>query len=313
VLTDQKPEVPKANSSERQPILTERVFLGPDGCLRPILRALLFFLGVMAVQREVGIALYGVLHDAPLETQLYWSSLTLVVALLLVSWIFLRVLDGRSFSLLGLTYRRGWTTQLMGGFALGVGLQLVIAAALLAARAVHFSGGAEFDLLFWKRVLGNGLLFALAAAVEELFFRGYGFQRLIDSIGTGGALLATSALFGFMHLNNPNATFFSTLNTFLAGILLAMPYVRTRRMWMQIGLHWSWNFAMATIVSMPVSGLRFGGSLFRTEDKGPVWLTGGQYGPEGGVVVTIVCLLAIIWFLLTGKLTPSPDTQEDLQ
>lgn len=306
-------ESPKANRPPQQPIASERVFLGGDGRLRPIFRALLFFLAVFVVNVEVGRLVYGATHSSSLWTQLFWSSLALVAAFLMLSWVFLRAADGRSFSSLGLTFRRGWWTQLAGGFALGLVLQLLIAAVLLVAHAVHFSRGSTFDLQFFKRVAGNGLLFALAAAVEELSFRGYGFQRLIDSIGTGGALVGTSALFGFMHIWNPNASFFSTLNTILAGILLAMPYVRTRRMWMQIGLHWSWNFAMATILSLPVSGLRFSGNLFHTLDAGPTWLTGGSYGPEGGAAVTVICLIAIVWLFLTRKLTPSPVTQEDLQ
>lgn len=297
----------------RQKPAAERAFLGTDGRLRPIFRALLFFLAVFVVNVEVGRVVYIATHNSSLWAQFFWSSLVLVIAFLLVSWVFLRAIDGKGFSALGLTFRRGWLMQLVGGFALGIVLQLLIAAVFLATHAVQFSRGGAFDLQFCKRVAGNGLLFALAAAVEELSFRGYGFQRLMDSIGTGGALVGTSALFGLMHLGNPNASFFSTLNTILAGILLAMPYVRTRRMWMQIGLHWSWNFAMATVLSLPVSGLQFRGNLFHSLDVGPKWLTGGSYGPEGGAAVTVVSLLAIIWLFLTRKLTPSPDTQEDLQ
>lgn len=304
---------PPENRPARQPILSERVFLGTGGRLRPIFRALLFFLVVFVINVEVGRVVFSATRNASMWAQLFWSSLSLVAAFLLLSWVFLRYADGRKFSTLGLSVRRGWGKQLSGGFALGVGLQLLIAAVFLATRTVNYSWGDTFDLLFWKRVAANLMLFALAAAVEELAFRGYGFQRLMDSIGTGGALVATSALFGLLHLGNPNATFFSMLNTILAGILLAMPYIRTRSMWMQIGLHWSWNFGMATIVSLPVSGLKFGANLFSARGTGPVWLTGGSYGPEGGAVVTLVCLAAILWFFLTRKLAPSPAIEEDLQ
>ena len=157
------------------------------------------------------------------------------------------------------------------------------------------------------------MLFAIAATVEELSFRGYALKWLMWSIGTPAALVISSILFGVGHLFNPGATFFSTLNTVLAGILLAVPYVRTRSMWMQIGLHWSWNFVLATIVSLPVSGLNFGPRFFVTADSGPHWLTGGNYGPEGGAAVTIVCVAGIGWLLSTRLLKPSPSAQKDLQ
>jgi hypothetical protein len=156
-------------------------------------------------------------------------------------------------------------------------------------------------------------MFAMAATVEELSFRGYALKWLTWSIGAPAAVVLSSILFGAGHLFNPGATFFSTLNTALAGILLAVPYVRTRSMWMQIGLHWSWNLVLATIVSLPVSGINFGPHLFITEDSGPHWLTGGTYGPEGGAVVTIVCVAGIAWLLSTKLLKPSPSAQKDLQ
>lgn len=156
-------------------------------------------------------------------------------------------------------------------------------------------------------------MFAMAATVEELSFRGYALKWLTWSIGAPAAVVLSSILFGAGHLFNPGATFFSTVNTALAGLMLAIPYVRTRSMWMQIGIHWSWNLLLATVVSLPVSGLNFGPHLFITEDSGPHWLTGGTYGPEGGAAVTIVCVVGIAWLLSTRLLKPSPSTQKDLQ
>jgi len=157
------------------------------------------------------------------------------------------------------------------------------------------------------------LLFAIAATVEELAFRGYAFKWLMWSVGTPAALIILGILFGAAHLTNPNPTFLSTVNTALAGILLAIPYVRTRSMWMQIGVHWSWNLVLCTIVSLPVSGINFGPGLFITENSGPRWLTGGNYGPEGGAAVTFVCAAGIAWLLSTNLLKPSPSARKDLQ
>jgi membrane protease YdiL (CAAX protease family) len=312
------PTEPQSNKSNdvrepRQPLWAERVFLNDGWRLRPILRVLLFAVGVFLVRLEVGSSLFERLKGMTLWRQLFWSSLVLSVAFLALSWIFVRLVDGRRYSTLGLNFQRGWARQLGIGFGVGAALQLLVMAILVGTRSVSYSGGVTHDFFFWKHVGLNGVLFFLAASVEELSFRGYAFQRLVDSVGTGTAIIASAVLFGLAHMGNPGATFFSTLNTVLAGIVLTVPYVRTRSMWMQIGVHWAWNLSMATIVSLPVSGIRFVPSAFSAQTARWPWLNGGAYGPEGGAVVTIVSVAAILWLAWTRYLTPSQQAREDLQ
>jgi uncharacterized protein len=84
-------------------------------------------------------------------------------------------------------------------------------------------------------------------------------------------------------------------------------------MWMQIGMHWSWNLVLCTVVSLPVSGINFGPNLLVAKDAGPHWFTGGNFGPEGGAIVTIVSVAGIAALLSTRLLKPSPSTQKELQ
>lgn len=301
---------PKA---QRPRSLGERVFLVPDGRLRAYVRVVLFVFCVLAIQVVVATLFDQYMHDASLWSQLFWSSVVLTVTFVGLSWVFVRFIDHRDFSTLGLTFQSDWAKQLGMGLAVGAALQLIVMAILAATHSVHYSPIAGYSLHLWRLVGANVLLFAIAATVEELAFRGYAFKWLMWSVGTPAALVISGILFGLGHLANPNPTFFSTLNTALAGILLAIPYVRTRSMWMQIGVHWSWNLALCTIVSLPVSGINFGPGLFVAENSGPRWLTGGNYGPEGGAAVTIVCVIGIAWLLSTKLLKPSPSAQKDLQ
>jgi len=306
----ENPESPKAC---RPRSLGERAFLVDDGRLRAYVRVLLFVFCVLAIEFVIA-GLIGEYYTAvPFKWLLFWSSVVLVISLLGLSWIFVRFVDHRDFSTLGLTLQSGWARELSIGFAFGVTLQLLVLAIFIATHSVHYSPAGGYNLHFWKQASMSLAMFAMAATVEELSFRGYALKWLTWSIGAPAAVVLSSILFGAGHLFNPGATFFSTLNTALAGILLAVPYVRTRSMWMQIGLHWSWNLVLATIVSLPVSGLNFGPHLFVTEDSGPHWLTGGTYGPEGGAVVTIVCVVGIGWLLSTKLLKPSPSAQKELQ
>jgi uncharacterized protein len=157
------------------------------------------------------------------------------------------------------------------------------------------------------------VMFLVAAAMEEILFRGYGFQRLVEAVGAVGAVALMSAFFGFVHIENPSATILSTVNTVLAGVLFSVAYLRTRALWLPIAMHWAWNFFQGEVFSLPVSGLRMPQPLFDVRIPGPSWLTGGAYGPEGGLVVTAVALAGILWLARTRHLAPSPAMREVLQ
>jgi len=101
-------------------------------------------------------------------------------------------------------------------------------------------------------------------------------------------VLLTSLLFGLAHYGNPEATSLSTLNTVLAGVLLAVARFRSRALWMPIGLHFSWNFFLGPVFSFPVSGFTFGMESLASSSTAPVWFTGGAYGPEGGAALTAI-------------------------
>jgi len=306
----ENPDNPKAR---RPRSLGERVFLVDDGRLRAYVRVLLFIFCMLAIQVVVATVFQEYAHNISLWSLFFWSSVVLASAFFGLSWIFVRFVDHRDFSTLGLTLQPGWAKQLITGLAFGTALQLIVMAILAATHSVHYSPIAGYSFHIWRLVGANILLFAFAATVEELAFRGYAFKWLMWSVGTPAALIIAGIIFGAAHATNPSATFFSTLNTALAGILLAIPYVRTRSMWMQIGLHWSWNLMLCTIVSLPVSGINFGPGLFITENSGPRWITGGSYGPEGGAAVTFVCVAGIACLLSTNLLKPSPSAQKELQ
>jgi membrane protease YdiL (CAAX protease family) len=304
---------PENPNARRPRSFGERAFLLKSGGLRPYVRVLLFVFCVLVIQLAIA-GLFGEYGQRiSFWQQLFWSSVVFALSFVALSWIFVRFIDRRDFSTLGLTLRGTWARELCVGLAFGTALQLFVLAILLATHSVHYSAAGGYTLHFWRLLGANVLLFAIAGTVEELAFRGYALKWLITSVGAPAALVTSAIIFGVAHGANPNATFFSTLNTALAGILLAVPYVRTRSMWMQIGVHWSWNLVLCTIVSLPVSGINFGPHLFITHDAGPRWLTGGNYGPEGGAVVTIVCVAGIAWLISTRRLRPSPSAEKELQ
>jgi membrane protease YdiL (CAAX protease family) len=156
-----------------------------------------------------------------------------------------------------------------------------------------------FTVTFWTGPRQFGLLFLdlavllVAALAEEVMFRGYPFQRLIDGVGPVMATLIASALFAFRHLGNPDSSLASTLVTVVAGWLFAIAYLRTRALWLPWGLHFAWNASMGILFGLPISGLRIFSPVISTNPHGPLWLTGDGYGPEGSAVAAVVLLGAL--------------------
>jgi membrane protease YdiL (CAAX protease family) len=286
--------------------------LGRDGLLRPLWRAL-GFAGVA----YFSISLVGILYvgvAGPLQGFPgipYYLILTAV--LLLESWVFILAADERNFRTLGLWFYSDWWREALGGVGIGLLLISIVAGVMAATHTVQFVGWGQAGLPVWLRLLRTAVGLAFAAALEELLFRGYGFQRLIDATGSWGAVTVCSIAFGLAHLQNPSATVLSTVNTALSGAVLSVAYLKTRGLWLPIGLHWAWNFCMGPVFSFPVSGLRFEPVMLHLATRGPTWLTGGKYGPEGGVVLTVVSVGAIVWLALDTRIGVSPEMQEALE
>ncbi len=193
---------------------------------------------------------------------------------------------------MGLIRREGWKREFVVGAALGWGgvVACVLPMAIVGSLVIRFwTDSHQFFLLFV-----NLLTLAVAALAEEVAFRGYAFQRLIDAVGP---TLAMSVLFAAMHLLNTNATAASTLVTILAGWLFSIAYLRTRALWLPWGLHFAWNASMGILFGLPVSGLRVFNPVITTNAVGPVWLTGDGYGPEGSAVAVFVLPILMIFLV----------------
>ena len=196
------------------------------------------------------------------------------------------------------------------GFGIGAGM-ITIAVAIIG-----IVGDLNFHVHISPRTLSHGaailVLLIGGAMLEELMFRGYPFQRLVESGGAWGAILFFSVLFGAVHLGNPNAggiRSWGFANTILVGILFAYAYLRTRTLWLPFGIHLSWNLFLGLVYGLPVSGLRDFSVIVRTEASGSKLLTGGAYGIEASATGAFVIVLG---FALV-RMVPKPRVKEVLQ
>lgn len=218
------------------------------------------------------------------------QNLLFIAAALVASTVCLRAFEGRPLRSIGYQLHPGWWRD----YLMGAGVAAVMITALVgmevAAGAVslHWSPTPVSDRL--SGLVVSFVFFNIAAAFEELTFRGYPLQTLLRDLHPAWAVIITSMLFSVVHAPNPHASTLGLLNTVLAGVWLAVAYLKTRNLWLCTSLHWSWNWTMNAIYGLPVSGLEGSvrNSLFRATQAGPEWLTGGGYGPEGGLLATAV-------------------------
>lgn len=232
----------------------------------------------------------------------------LVTGLLIVvcSWILLRLMDRQPVSAIGIGLDRPWATHLTLGILAGTGLLAGSWAILILTgwASAHIGNGYAVD---WASVMGGAVLCIGIALQEELLFRGYFFQTLAR-----WNLLIATVLSGFLfvaiHLPNAGGSSpLAILNIFLMHLLFVACYLRTRSLWGPIGLHAAWNFTQAFVFGMPLSGQEPQASLIVTEMDSGLW-TGNEFGPEGGLVVSVVLALAaaIAWHFLKQR-HPTPD------
>lgn len=143
----------------------------------------------------------------------------------------------------------------------------------------------------WRELL---TMFLPAAVHEELLFRGYAFQKLYRW-KRGFAILFMALIFASLHSGNDAVTVLGLVNVFLGGVLLGLAYARYERLWFPIGLHLGWNLMTGPILGHEVSGYHSMRTIWVETGGGAPWITGGDFGLEGSVWVTVVALLATAW------------------
>jgi membrane protease YdiL (CAAX protease family) len=126
------------------------------------------------------------------------------------------------------------------------------------------------------------------------------------------AVALVSVVFGLIHAANDHATALSVTSNALGGLMYALAFVRTGRIWMPIGLHAAWNFVQGTLLGFPVSGATdWSTGLVRQAEVGNDLLTGGAFGPEGGLVGIAFRLVVIALIVLATRRTSLRDAGPD--
>lgn len=198
----------------------------------------------------------------------------------------------------------GMGRELGMGLLIGASLYTVSVLVLMALGMYRIVG-----LNPWTFVIPAVAMALSSGLFEELIFRGILFRSVEDLCGSWISLIVSAAVFGLIHLHNPAATVLGAISISIeAGVLLAAAYMLTRRLWLSIGFHMSWNYVQSAIFSGAVSGNAAKPGLIRSNIKGPDILTGGVFGLESSAVAFVVCtatgIVLLVMAVRRGKIVP---------
>ncbi|HLK22793.1 MAG TPA: type II CAAX endopeptidase family protein [Bryobacteraceae bacterium] len=186
--------------------------------------------------------------------------------------------------------RRNLAVGILGGA--GAGMIVLLAPVLVRAADLEPSKESHFH---WPSLLLVSIVLLFGSVGEEMLFRGYGFQVLVKAIGPFATVLPMGVLFGLAHSQNLHFTWLALFNTVLWGIALGYAFLLSGDLWLPIGLHFGWNW-MLPLLGANLSGFTMGVTGYVLHWKiGELW-SGGEYGPEGGWLTSVV-VVALFFFL----------------
>ncbi|MDP9206780.1 MAG: CPBP family intramembrane metalloprotease [Gemmatimonadota bacterium] len=265
--------------------------------LRPLWLILAFYiicfvtLGILQTVAELAV---GPTAADTRDALFQWMSLASVV---FATWIMLRLIEKLPWSTVGLDRAATSPPLIIKGAAFG-GLTIGVASLLLLGTHM-LRIDPTIPGSWWGEAWRSTIVLLPAAFFEELFIRGYLFAVLRRTAGWKLALIVTSVVFGFMHAWNPGADAESILAVIVAGFFLGAIFLASRSLYAAGAAHFAWNWVMSGALHIAVSGVPSHDPDYRVVETGPDWITGGPWGPEGGLAA--VAAMFVVLFYLYGR------------
>lgn len=278
-----------------------------------ILLFLLVFISLSSLIFFVKPFLGGIKKRAFIEDYSLIIISILALSATIAVWISRKWFDKKSVVSLGLLWNKQAIKDLLFGFLLSFGMAALFFLVLytlgfLDLKDINFNGivpGESVNFVKFMSVvtLGSLSLMLLETILvgywEELVFRGYIFQNMIQGLGIVTAIVISCILYGLIHASNPNATWLSTAIIVGFGYLRIYGYLSTKMLWLSMGMHIGWNFFQGPIFGFAASGHKKATLLSHTLTSDKDYLTGGAFGPEGSILIIpilIAALLLMKWY-----------------
>ena len=189
---------------------------------------------------------------------------------------------------------KGALFKYLRGFALGLLLFGSVVLGLWSLGALQLEAPLRLVSLVGAFVLLPGWI--IQGAAEELLTRGLLLQIFGRMTHSLFAIAISAIFFAYMHIGNNGVHLLAYINLLLFGIFAGIFTLHERGLWGIYAIHSVWNWAQGNLFGLQVSGHEIKTAIVvDLKTVGPAWLTGGDFGPEGGLMVTVVLLIATFW------------------
>jgi membrane protease YdiL (CAAX protease family) len=214
-----------------------------------------------------------------------------------------RWIDRRSVESLGFKLDRFMLVDLLSGIGISsimIGMIYLVEVSLGWLKFNRFVWQSDSLIQVITQVAVYLITFILVGWNEEVWVRGYLLQNLAHGINLLWAVILSSIIFGALHGVNPHANLISFFGVVFAGLFLTTGYLRTRQLWLPIGLHIGWNFFEGVVFGFPVSGTETYSLIISTVNGPDIW-TGGLFGPEAGLIVIPILIVGLFLVLAYSR------------
>jgi uncharacterized protein len=279
----------------KKPNIISRIFLTPAELrLRAGWRILVMFILLLAFLILTSpILVVTTLVNVDVDMVLFLSSLVSAICYTAAVFLSRYFIDRRSIVSLGLPIHKKMIWDFLFGVCLSACLMLFIFLVMSATGWLEWNGVSFGKIPINEIVVKVGiavLTFFLVGWGEELLMRGYLMLNIRDGINLVWGVILSSLIFSFAHATNPGYNWQAMVGLFLAGLFFAFAALRSKGLWLPIGLHIGWNFFEGTFFGFSVSGLETF-RLIQPSLQGPNLWTGGSFGPEAGIIIIPTLLI----------------------
>ena len=219
-------------------------------------------------------------------------SLFSTVMMIVVTCLFCKLLQKRKLRTIGFVKKGFWKEYLIGAVA---GFVVFSVAVLIAALA----GGISIEGISPNFSVGYFVLFLLGFLIqgmaEEVLCRGYFMVSLARRYSLIVAIVTNAVVFAALHLLNSGITVLAFVNLVMFGIFASVYFLRRGNIWGIGAFHSIWNWIQGNFYGIKVSGTTVSNSLLTTSlNEDAKLISGGAFGLEGSIVVTIVLLVGTV-------------------
>ena len=248
----------------------------------------------------INIAIYGVNNASAIAEGIKSNDMVSIISniiqcICLIGSVVLlwKVFEKKPIREMGLVNIKKGYKDLVAGLIFGAISMSMVFAILLGSNNIQLVSSLTKPS-FNIALLMELILFIFVGFDEEMFTRGYCMSVLNQTRKKWVVVGVSSIIFALMHSFNPDMTLLSYLNLFLVGVLFAYMFIKSNNLWLTIGYHITWNFFEGPVFGFQVSGLNMK-SIYLVKKPADNIITGGGFGPEGGLVVTFIIILGLIY------------------